>query len=110
MRPENAGETEIGRRDGILPSEGAPVRRVDYSRVGANWWKFLIDVDEPFQVLVWVAKHINGPWSSRVPSTDEVRARIGFLPEDQRFLLLAFQNEADAELFALWRGDPGGNA
>jgi hypothetical protein len=108
-----AGAVEVpSDRDGRWRSgmETATMRRVDFSNVGENWWKFLIDASEPFQVLVWLAKHMSGPWSSRMPSTDEVRARVGFLPEDQFFLMLAFQEEADAELFALWRADPGGNA
>jgi hypothetical protein len=86
------------------------VRPVDFSNVGENWWKFLIDANDPFQVLVWVAKHMTGPWSSRVPTTDEVQIRVGFPPEDRCFLLLAFQEDVDAELFALWRADPGGTA
>jgi hypothetical protein len=92
------------------PAHAGTSRRVDFSDIGDGWWKFLVEAKDPFQVLLWVAKHAAGAWSSRMLSPGEVRLGEEVSPPDARLLALAFEDERDAELFALWRSAPRGRA
>ena len=85
------------------------VLRVSFSRGGATWVKVLVSDSDPAHVLAWLGENTTGPWASRVPTLDELR-QLGIEPKAEHFLVLAFQDEHDAQTFTLWRMPPKGFA
>jgi hypothetical protein len=98
---------------GYAMSSTQVVRQVAFAEVGDRWVKYLIDVTSAEDVVAWVECNLAGRFSTRVPTASEVRERIGVDPapdRDRRFLVVAFEEHRDAELFHLWRRQPAGHA
>jgi hypothetical protein len=76
-----------------------------------DWVRCLVDAGyEPDPILTWVEENLNGRWSHKSASRQDVIAELNEDPGDRFFLVLYFEQHQDLDRFLLWHNEASGSA